>query len=108
MDNDLLNTMMDGFNESLRLVGQSILINGIEVFGTVNDNTGTVKLVKGGIEQQEVTEIVVLRDYYESSIMLVPKSQVTIEVGGIKYLLDGVRSNLSTPYVTLECVRHRK
>jgi hypothetical protein len=108
MDKDLLNTMMDGFNESLRLVGQSILINGIEVFGTVNDNTGTVKLVKGGFEQQEVTEIVIHRDCYESSVLLVPKAQVTIEVGNVKYLLDGVRSNLATPFVTLECVRHRK
>ena len=100
--------MLDGYNESLRLFGQTAVINGIEVSVTINDNTGTVKLVKGGFEQQEVTEITVLREDYETVILSAPKAQVTIEAGNIRYLLDGIRSNLATPYVTLECVRHRK
>jgi hypothetical protein len=108
MDRELQSFMCDMFNESLRLVGQTVLINNVHVEATVNDNTGTFKLGKGGFEQQEVTEIVVKREDYETIVITHPQSQVTIEVGSTKYLLDGVRNNLATPYVTLECVRYRK
>jgi hypothetical protein len=108
MDADLQNTMLDGYNESLRLFGQTVVINGIEVSATIDDNRENVKLVRGGLEQQQITEIVVLREDYETVVLAAPKSQVTIDAGNIRYLLDGVRSNTATPYVTLECVRHRK
>lgn len=108
MDVDLQNTFRDSFNESLRLVGQTVSINGTEVLATINDSTGTMKLGKGGFEEQEITEIVVFRNDYEENIAAIPQAQVTIVSGNTRYLLDGVKSNLATPYVTLECVKYRK
>lgn len=117
MDSDFQTGFSNTFEEALRLMGQTVRINGVAdglpepspISALVDDSTGQTMLVKGGLEEQEVVSVTVWRTDFDASAQSIPQKQMTVQVdAGTHLLVTEVKNNRLLPYVVMQCIRYKK